>query len=238
MHTLSLSLALYIYIWLPWQKCSHDCCKWGITCITDFLTLPLASQIQNQRCECDGLRRWWEDWGRHRRIAVAIRRSQADWKHSRSPFAGGTVAQNLVFRCTTALFPSRTGLSKARNNLKSMSAWSAAAGICRNLFLAATWVWRDISVSSAIEIKPNESKGVRTFIDALFPKAWLQAPNQRPCSPPQPSACFFTPFCQEALPQCALAMPPGIGHFRADLYFGDQSSWQDAVTFRRWVIRD
>ena len=174
MHTLSLSLALYIYIWLPWQKCSYGCCKWGITCVTDFQTLPLASQIQSKRCERDGLRRWWEDWGRHRRIAVAIGRSYADWKHLHSLFAGGTVSQNPDFRCTKALFPSRTGLSKARNSFKSSSPWSVDSAMCRNLFLAATWAWRDISISSSVEIKSNVNKGVRSFIDVLFPEAWLR----------------------------------------------------------------
>lgn len=88
MHTLSLSLALYIYIWLLWQKRSHGCCKWSITCVTDFLMLPVFFSNSEEEVWV-----WWalKVVGRHRRIAAALRRSCAAWKHLHSLFAGGIV---------------------------------------------------------------------------------------------------------------------------------------------------
>lgn len=107
MHTLSLSLALYIYIWLLWQKCSRGCCKWSITCVTDFLTLPLC--FSNSEGEV------WVWWAL--KVVGRLRKARENCSSSQKVLcrleAFAFPVCRWACRCMAALLPSRTGFPKA-----------------------------------------------------------------------------------------------------------------------------
>lgn len=110
MHTLSLSLALYIYIWLLWQKRSHGCCKWSITCVTDFLTLPLCFSNSEE-----------EVWAwRALKVLGRLSKAQENCSSSQKVLCSlegfAFPVCRWAWRCMTAPLPTGQGFPKPREH--------------------------------------------------------------------------------------------------------------------------